>query len=148
MSSTVPLPSELRTPRAGGRVSGRAVLPSTELRTDLFVEAAADMDSPRDVVRVFAALSDVNRYRIVQLLSADGAEFSCGAIARALGLSPSLLSHHLGVLSDAGIIERRRDGFWTLNRLRRDELARRLAGLQRLMTPPGSEAEPAVDEAI
>lgn len=103
------------------------------------MDAAASMESPRDVVRVFAALSDVNRYRIVELLCADGAELSCGTIARVLGLSPSLLSHHLGVLADAGIIERRRDGFWTLNRLRRDELARKLAGLQRLMTPAASE---------
>jgi ArsR family transcriptional regulator len=97
------------------------------------------MESPRDVVRVFAALSDVNRYRIVELLCADGAELSCGTLCCILRLSPSLLSHHLGVLESAGIIERRRDGFWTLNRLRRDELARRLAGLQRLMTPAASD---------
>lgn len=105
------------------------------------MDAAAHMESPRDVVRVFAALSDVNRYRIVELLCADGAELSCGTIAHILGLSPSLLSHHLGVLVDAGIIERRRDGFWTLNRLKRDELARRLAGLHRLMTPAVSADE-------
>jgi hypothetical protein len=40
-----------------------------------------------------------------------------------------------GVLEAAGVIERRRDGLWMLNRFRRDELSRKLAGLQRLMTP-------------
>jgi ArsR family transcriptional regulator len=88
-----------------------------------------------DVVAVFAALSDENRYRIVDLLSTDNADLSCGAIGCALGLSPSLISHHLSVLESAGIIDRRKNGLWTLNRLRRDELSRRLAGLERLMRP-------------
>jgi ArsR family transcriptional regulator, lead/cadmium/zinc/bismuth-responsive transcriptional repressor len=102
------------------------------------VDAAAAMESPQDVVRVLAALSDLNRYRIVELLCVDGAELSCRALAGVLGLSPSLLSHHLGVLEAAGVIERRRDGFCTLNRLRRSELSRRLSGLQRLITPAAS----------
>lgn len=92
-------------------------------------EPQAEQD---DVVRVLSALSDVNRYRIVELL-AGGAEFSCGAIGSALGLSPSLISHHLSVLESASVIQRRKDGLWTLNRLRRDELARRLSCLQRIV---------------
>jgi DNA-binding transcriptional ArsR family regulator len=86
---------------------------------------------PHDVVRTLAALSDVNRYRIVELLAMSG-ELSCGAIGSSLQLSPSLISHHLSVLESAGVIQRRKDGLWTLNRLRRDELARRLSGLQRI----------------
>ena len=86
-----------------------------------------------DVVRLLSALSDVNRYRIVDLLAGAGAEFTCGAIARQLNLSPSLLSHHLSVLEGAGVIDRRKDGLWTLNRLRRDELCRRLGALQQLL---------------
>ena len=54
------------------------------------------------------------------------------------GLSPSLISHHLGVLEGAGLIERRKDGLWTLNSLRRDELGRRLEGLERLVRRPQS----------
>ncbi|MGH7504853.1 MAG: ArsR/SmtB family transcription factor [Longimicrobiales bacterium] len=94
------------------------------------------MESPRDVVRVLSALSEVNRFRIVALLGDDGAELSCGAIASVLGLSPSLLSPHLAVLESAGVIDRRRDGPATLNRLRRDELSRKLAGLQRFLDLP------------
>ncbi len=94
-----------------------------------------DRSPPKDVVRVLAALSDVNRYRIVELLSTDSAELSCGAVAKTLGLSASLISHHLAVLESAGIIDRRRNGLWTLNRLRREELSRRLAGLQRILRP-------------
>ena len=87
---------------------------------------------PQEVVRMLSALSDVNRYRIVELLATSG-ELSCGAIGSALGLSASLISHHLSVLEGASVIQRRKDGLWTLNRLRRDELARRLSGLQRIV---------------
>jgi len=95
------------------------------------VDARIDSAPAQEVVRTLAALSDVNRYRIVELL-ADGAELSCGVIGRSLRLSPSLISHHLSVLESAGVIQRRKDGLWTLNRLRRDELARRLSGLHRI----------------
>jgi DNA-binding transcriptional ArsR family regulator len=96
------------------------------------VEARVQPDDTQDVVRVLSALSDVNRYRIVELLATSG-ELSCGSIGTALGMSPSLISHHLGVLESACVIQRRKDGLWTLNRLRRDELARRLSGLQRIV---------------
>ena len=86
----------------------------------------------QEVVRVLSALSDVNRYRIVELLATSG-ELSCGAIGTALGMSPSLISHHLSVLEAASVIQRRKDGLWTLNRLRRDELSRMLSGLQRIV---------------
>ena len=86
--------------------------------------------STHEIVRVLAALSDVNRYRIVELLADEG-ELSCGGIASALGLSASLISHHLSVLESACVVQRRKDGLCTLNRLRRDELASRLAALQR-----------------
>ena len=100
------------------------------------MESAQNALTSRDTVRVLAALSDENRFRIVELLSSnDEREMSCGAIGMALGLSPSLISHHLGVLQAAGVIERRKDGLWTLNSLRRDELNRRLEGLDRILRP-------------
>jgi ArsR family transcriptional regulator len=99
------------------------------------VETVQDTFSSRDTIRVLAALSDENRFRIVELLSNQSRELSCGAIGLALGLSPSLISHHLGVLEGAGLIERRKDGLWTLNSLRRDELSRQLSGLERLVRP-------------
>jgi len=104
------------------------------------VETIQDTFSSRDMVRVLAALSDENRYRIVELLSNNAKELSCGAIGMALGLSPSLISHHLGVLESASLIERRKDGLWTLNSLRRDELGRHLSSLERLTRQPAAVA--------
>jgi ArsR family transcriptional regulator len=97
------------------------------------VQTPPNTESPRELVKTLAALSEENRYRIVELLTDEGAELSCGAIGNSLGLSPSLISHHLSVLEGAGVIERRKNGLWTLNRLRRDELSRRLARLAPLM---------------
>jgi DNA-binding transcriptional ArsR family regulator len=97
------------------------------------VQATQETIASKDVVKFLAALSDENRFRIVELLSGSEKELSCGAIGGALGLSPSLVSHHLGVLEGAAVIERRKDGLWTLNSLRRDELSRRLASLDRII---------------
>ena len=99
------------------------------------MEIAQNSMSSRETIKVLAALSDENRYRIVELLANQAKELSCGAIGMALGLSPSLISHHLGVLEGSGLIERRKDGLWTLNSLRRDELQKRLSGLERLIRP-------------
>lgn len=102
--------------------------------------------TPQETVQVMAALSDINRYRIVELLGEGARELTCGAICTALHLSPSLVSHHLSVLEGAGVIERRKNGLWTLNRLRRDELARRLAGLQRMIYTNGNVQDTALSE--
>lgn len=91
----------------------------------------------KDVCRALAALSDGNRFRIVQLLSANGEELSSGSIALALGLSPSLISHHLAILEANGLVERRRDGLWTFTRLRREVIARHLDTLQALVGENG-----------
>ena len=87
----------------------------------------------RETVRVLAALSDENRYRIVELLAAEEREMTCGAIGKALDLSPSLLSHHLGILSEAGLLGRRKNGLWTMNVLERSVIERQVAALQALI---------------
>jgi DNA-binding transcriptional ArsR family regulator len=86
-----------------------------------------------DVVRALAALSDENRYRIVELLARSEEEIPCGAIGSALKLSPSLTSHHLSILEAAGLIIRRKNGFWTLNRLCREQLSRYVLALESLL---------------
>lgn len=87
----------------------------------------------RETVRVLAALSDENRFRIVELLAAEKQELSCGAISKALDMSPSLLSHHLSILADAEIIGRRKNGLWTMNMLQRPVIERQVRTLQSLI---------------
>ena len=103
--------------------------------------------SPRETVRVLAALSDENRFRIVELLAAEGQELSCGAIGKALGISPSLLSHHLAILTEAGIIGRRKNGLWTMNALERPVIARQIEILEQLAGRNGNGGHGAVQGA-
>lgn len=96
----------------------------------------------REVVRVLGALSDENRFRIVELLAERRAELTCGAISKELGLSPSLLSHHLAILAEAGIVGRRKNGLWTMNALKRSVIEEQLEVLDGLIGRNGNGAEP------
>ncbi len=95
----------------------------------------------RETVRVLAALSDENRFRIVELLATEQQELTCGAISTALDMSPSLLSHHLGILADAGIIGRRKNGLWTMNVLQQAVIERQVETLQSLIRSGNGHSE-------
>ena len=80
--------------------------------------------------KVFAALSDPNRLRIVELLQER--EEVCGKeVAEALGISLSLYSHHARALREAGIITRRKRGQTGYCSLDHDLLADALGSLGR-----------------
>jgi ArsR family transcriptional regulator, arsenate/arsenite/antimonite-responsive transcriptional repressor len=62
---------------------------------------------PDEVLAQLKACADPNRLRIFALLL-EG-ESCNGVLNEALGLAPNLLSHHLRVLREAGLIRDRRD---------------------------------------
>jgi len=97
------------------------------------VEGSVPAPQSRELLRVLAALSDENRFRIVALLSERRCALSSTDVCAALGLSPSLVSHHLSILEAAGIVDRRKDGLCTMNGLRRDFLKQHFAILERLL---------------
>ena len=68
----------------------------------------------------FHALSDVTRVNIVQMLSYR--ERCVSELEQALDVPQPLLSFHLKVLKDAGLIGRRRDGQWVHYALQDDGL--------------------------
>jgi len=69
----------------------------------------------RPLSRLFKALGDETRLRIVALLTHG--EFCVCHVEVALGLQQANVSRHLGVLRNAGIVETRRDGNWVYYRL-------------------------------
>src|ERR1700682_4626404 len=75
--------------------------------------------------RMFKALGDPNRLRIVAVLSHG--ELCVCHIETALGLSQPAASRHLAVLRNAGVVEPRREGTWIYYRLapQFDETCRR-----------------------
>lgn len=66
--------------------------------------------SSSELASQFHALSDETRVRIVDLLR-TGEHCVC-ELTEALDLSQSLLSFHLRVLKDAGLVRDRREGRW------------------------------------
>ncbi len=66
-------------------------------------------------MRISKALSDPTRLRMYEAISACG-EMFCGQIVEKYGLTPGTISHHLKILSDAKLIESRREGQFIYSR--------------------------------
>lgn len=62
------------------------------------------------LIELFRALGDPVRWSVVTELR-DGTRCAC-ELAEASAAAPSLLSHHLGVLRDAGVVTASRRGKW------------------------------------
>lgn len=62
------------------------------------------------VIELFRVLGDPVRWSVVLELR-SGTRCAC-ELAAASGAAPSLLSHHLGVLRDAGVVTAERRGKW------------------------------------
>ena len=64
-----------------------------------------------DAAALLAALSHETRLKIFRILIRAGHDgVAAGQLAQALGVSPSNLTAHLNVLSQAGLVGARRDG--------------------------------------
>lgn len=63
-----------------------------------------------DAIKVFKALSDENRLKILSFLK-DGAKCGCVMLEKLEILQPTL-SHHMKILCDAGLVDACRDGKW------------------------------------
>ena len=61
------------------------------------------------IVRVFNALGDETRYKILQILGSTN-EICVSELAKDLGISTAGTSQHLKILEHAGLIERQRMG--------------------------------------
>ena len=61
------------------------------------------------IERISKALADETRLRIFEALSATD-HMSCGEIVSMRGVTPATVSHHLKILSGAGLVACRRKG--------------------------------------
>jgi ArsR family transcriptional regulator len=66
-------------------------------------------DASAATVRVAKALGDPTRFLLLSEIAARG-EVSCAELTAVAGLAQATVSHHLKVLSDAGLISARRSG--------------------------------------
>ena len=79
---------------------------------------------PRELAAGFSALADPARLRVLSILAAapDGEVCVCDFV-EPLAKSQPTVSHHLKVLSDAGLVQGDRRGKWVWYSLNRDRLA-------------------------
>lgn len=61
------------------------------------------------IEKISKALGDETRLRIFEAIS-RGKQMSCREIVSMRGVTPATVSHHLKILSEAGLITCRRDG--------------------------------------
>ncbi|MBL7209277.1 MAG: winged helix-turn-helix transcriptional regulator [Dehalococcoidia bacterium] len=66
----------------------------------------------REVLKVFKALSDETRLRILNLVLEQ--ECCVCEVVQAMQISQTRASRNLGILHDAGLLKARRNGLWVL----------------------------------
>ena len=81
----------------------------------------------RDTIKIFKALSDETRLRILNILLER--ECCVCEVMQALDISQTRASRNLTALYDAGFLKLRRDGHWSLYSIDRDEMNEYLADL-------------------
>lgn len=88
-----------------------------ELRTQRLNSLSSNLNEKTltSEVRIFKALADINRLKIIKLLK-EGELCVCELTA-VLSTSQSTVSHHLSVLKKAGLIKERKEGKWSYFRL-------------------------------
>src|SRR5882757_4444253 len=62
-----------------------------------------------EIEKISKALGDETRLRIFEAISASK-DMNCGEIVSLRGVTPATVSHHLKILSEAGLIACRREG--------------------------------------
>jgi ArsR family transcriptional regulator len=98
----------------------------------------------RDHLRVFKALSDKNRLRIMKMLEVK--PMCVCEITSVLKLAPSTVSKHLSLLHQAGLIEDKKEGKWVNCRLPRESRSDAVSEILKLLRRTLPEDAQVVDD--
>jgi ArsR family transcriptional regulator len=86
-------------------------------------DGGLDADEAAALARVLKALADPIRLRVVSLIASSPNEEVCACdFPEVLGRTQSTMSHHLGLLVDAGLLTREQRGKWAWFRLNEAQL--------------------------
>lgn len=88
------------------------------------LEQALSEDEATDLAAAFKVLSDPVRLRLLSLIAtAPNGEACACDLVEPLGRSQPTVSHHLSVLTDAGLLTREKRGRWAWFRAEPERLA-------------------------
>jgi ArsR family transcriptional regulator len=83
-----------------------------------------EVDEAEHLARVFKALSDPTRVRLMSMIAARPGEEACVCdLIEPVGLSQPTVSHHMKQLVDAGLVTREQRGRWAYYRVVESTLA-------------------------
>ena len=105
------------------------VLPMASACCPSLGAASLSGDQALAAARVFKALADPHRVKIVNLLATSADPVCVCEFTGPLGLSQPTVSHHLKKLVQAGLLEREQRGTWAYYSLRRDAVGGLAAAL-------------------
>src|SRR5690242_11517769 len=84
----------------------------------LLTAGALDDDAAERLARLFRALGDRHRVRLLSLIAAaDGGEACICDLTAPVGLSQPTVSHHMKLLVEAGLVTRDQRGKWAYYRV-------------------------------
>lgn len=109
------------------------------------LSSASNLEDVRPLTRVFRALGDETRVRIVAFLVHG--ELCVCHLEAALGITQPNCSRQLGILKAAGIVDSRRDGSWVYYRITEQQHASVRSVLDTLVRTFGTERALRVDHA-
>ena len=107
-------------------MSARTALPlvdDTEICCAPVARGALDADEAHGLARMFKALGDPTRVRLLSLIAASPEREACICdLTGPVGLSQPTVSHHMKQLVDAGLVVREQRGRWAFYRIVEDTL--------------------------
>lgn len=94
---------------------------------------AMDDDAAQGLAKVFKALGDPTRVKLLSMIAGSSAGELCVCdLTEPVGLSQPTVSHHMKLLVEAGLVTREQRGKWAYFRLANDALS----ALAAAITPP------------
>ena len=86
--------------------------------------SALSEDEAVDLAAAFKVLADPARLRLLSMIASADADEACACdLVEPIGKSQPTVSHHLAVLTDAGLLEREKRGKWAYYRAVPERLA-------------------------
>lgn len=86
----------------------------------------------KQIERISKALGDMNRLKILNYLSDKGGCGECSDLGSVVDLAQPSISHHIKILSDAGLIDSEKEGRNLKYTLNKDVLTDYIKGLEGL----------------
>ncbi len=78
--------------------------------------------------RIFKAMSDENRLKILELLHER--EYNASELLKEMDFGQSTLSHHMRILLSSGVVQARKNGKWTYYSLHKDAYEEMITWMQ------------------